>query len=287
MPYRNKSDESSMDKDGNNESIMDSDFIPLDDLVYAPLYAIAKSNQQLRADILQSIRAMGTSKQNGQEEVIHMNNINIAYDQIRPEGDDGYSVDNLQVQVPLLSMVPVTNLGVDKAEINFSTEVKAVDNPNTGERKINARICSPSQRESDFLPKISYKLQVSSIPATEGILRLTDALSSSQVAKKIGSTPIAISGDFGTDEQKNIIQKIKVLKAKIGKLNQLHQKISEMIDEQERLHQLSKDSFEEDTYEFDRDKYKMAQSNIINRIMEYKEEIMNMEISYGLDKDYE
>ncbi|MBR5636748.1 MAG: DUF2589 domain-containing protein [Pseudobutyrivibrio sp.] len=276
-----------MDKDGNNESIMDSDFIPLDDLVYAPLYAIAKSNQQLRADILQSIRAMGTSKQNGQEEVIHMNNINIAYDQIRPEGDDGYSVDNLQVQVPLLSMVPVTNLGVDKAEINFSTEVKAVDNPNTGERKINARICSPSQRESDFLPKISYKLQVSSIPATEGILRLTDALSSSQVAKKIGSTPIAISGDFGTDEQKNIIQKIKVLKAKIGKLNQLHQKISEMIDEQERLHQLSKDSFEEDTYEFDRDKYKMAQSNIINRIMEYKEEIMNMEISYGLDKDYE
>ncbi|MBP5594729.1 DUF2589 domain-containing protein [Pseudobutyrivibrio sp.] len=287
MPYRSKSDESSMDKDGNNESIMDSDFIPLDDLVYAPLYAIAKSNQQLRADILQSIRAMGTSKQNGQEEVIHMNNINIAYDQIRPEGDDGYSVDNLQVQVPLLSMVPVTNLGVDKAEINFSTEVKAVDNPNTGERKINARICSPSQRESDFLPKISYKLQVSSIPATEGILRLTDALSSSQVAKKIGSTPIAISGDFGTDEQKNIIQKIKVLKAKIGKLNQLHQKISEMIDEQERLHQLSKDSFEEDTYEFDRDKYKMAQSNIINRIMEYKEEIMNMEISYGLDKDYE
>lgn len=287
MPYRSKSDESSMDKDGNNESIMDSDFIPLDDLVYAPLYAIAKSNQQLRADILHSIRAMGTSKQNGQEEVIHMNNINIAYDQIRPEGDDGYSVDNLQVQVPLLSMVPVTNLGVDKAEINFSTEVKAVDNPNTGERKINARICSPSQRESDFLPKISYKLQVSSIPATEGILRLTDALSSSQVAKKIGSTPIAISGDFGTDEQKNIIQKIKVLKAKIGKLNQLHQKISEMIDEQERLHQLSKDSFEEDTYEFDRDKYKMAQSNIINRIMEYKEEIMNMEISYGLDKDYE
>ena len=287
MPYRSKSDESSMDKDGNNESIMDSDFIPLDDLVYAPLYAIAKSNQQLRADILQSIRAMGTSKQNGQEEVIHMNNINIAYDQIRPEGDDGYSVDNLQVQVPLLSMVPVTNLGVDKAEINFSTEVKAVDNPNTGERKINARICSPSQRESDFLPKISYKLQVSSIPATEGILRLTDALSSSQVAKKIGSTPIAISGDFGTDEQKKIIQKIKVLKAKIGKLNQLHQKISEMIDEQERLHQLSKDSFEEDTYEFDRDKYKMAQSNIINRIMEYKEEIMNMEISYGLDKDYE
>ena len=79
----------------------------------------------------------------------------------------------------------------------------------------------------------------------------------------------------------------KLLKAKIGKLNQLYHKIDDMIAEQDRLYQISKDAFEEDTYEFDRDKYLMAQSNIINRIMEYKEKIMNMEISYGLDKDYE
>lgn len=45
--------------------------------------------------------------------------------------------------------------------------------------------------------------------------------------------------------------------------------------------------FEEDTYEFDKDKYLMAQSNVINRIMEYQEQIMNMEIKYGLEKDYE
>ena len=60
-----------------------------------------------------------------------------------------------------------------------------------------------------------------------------------------------------------------------------------MIAEQERLYQMSKDAFEEDTYEFDKDKYLMAQSNIVNRIMEYEEDIMNMEIRYGLDKDYE
>ena len=59
-----------------------------------------------------------------------------------------------------------------------------------------------------------------------------------------------------------------------------------MMAEQERLHQISKDAFEEDTYEFDRDKYLMAQSNIINRVMEYQEQIMNMEIQYGLEKDY-
>lgn len=267
--------------------IMDNDFIPLDDLVYAPLHALAQSNHRLRAQIVDAIKGMGSSKQNGQEETIHLNNINIAYDQLRPEADEGYSVDSLQVQVPLLSIVPIANLNVDKAEIDFSTEIKAVNNEETGESRINARICAPSQRESDFLPKVSYKLQIASIPATEGILRLTDSLSASQVAKKLDTRPVAVSGDLGSDEQKNVLLETKKLKAKISRLKQLYQKISDMIAEQERLHQISKDAFEEDTYEFDRDKYLMAQSNVVNRIMEYQEQIMNMEIRYGLDKDYE
>lgn len=288
MPYKKGTAKGTSEPEGEKGKgeIMDNDFIPLDDLVYAPLHALAQSGHRLRAQIVDAIKSMGTSKQNGQEETIHLNNINIAYDQLRPE-EEGYSVDSLQVQVPLLSIVPIANLNVEKAEIDFSTEIKAVNNEETGETKINARICAPSQRESDFLPKVSYKLQISSIAATEGILRLTDALSASQVAKKMDSRPVAISGDLGSDEQKNVLAETKKLKAKISRLKQLHQKISDMIAEQERLHQISKDAFEEDTYEFDRDKYLMAQSNVVNRIMEYQERIMNMEIKYGLEKDYE
>ena len=289
MPYRNENtmEISEPEEEKRSAEIMDNDFILLDDLVYAPLHALAQSNHRLRAQIIEAIRAMGCSRQNGQEETVHLNNMNIAYDQLRPEADEGYSVDSLQVQVPLLSIVPVANLNVEKAEIEFSTEIKAVNNEETGVTGINARICAPSQRESDFLPKVSYKLHISSIPATEGILRLTDALSASQVAKKLDTRPVAVSGDLGSDEQKSVLLETKKLKAKISRLKQLHQKISDMIVEQERLHQISKDAFEEDTYEFDKDKYLMAQSNVVNRIMEYQEQIMNMEIKYGLDKDYE
>lgn len=139
MPYKEKPQETvPAEGEAKNGAIMDSDFIPIDDLVYAPLHALAKSNHRLRSEIVEAIRSMGTSKQVGQEEVIHLNNINIAYDQIRPEGEEGYSVDNLQVQVPLLSIVPVTNLGVEKAEIGFSTEIKAVNNEKTGETSKNA-----------------------------------------------------------------------------------------------------------------------------------------------------
>lgn len=288
MSYKEKSREGSPPcGETTDGTIMGSDFIPLDDLVYAPLHALAKSNHQLQAEIVGAIRGMGISRQIGEEEVIHLNNINIAYDQIRPEGEEGYSVDKLQVQVPLLSIVPVMNLGVEKAEIGFSTEIKAVKNEKTGETKINARICSPSQRESDFLPKVSYKLQITSIPATEGILRLTDALSANQVAKKTDTTPVAIGGDMGSEAQKNTVQKVRQLKAKISRLKQLHQKITDMIAEQERLHQMSRNALAEDTHEFDREKYRRAQLSIVNRIMEYEEEIMNLEITYGLDKDYE
>ncbi|MCD7836902.1 MAG: DUF2589 domain-containing protein [Lachnospiraceae bacterium] len=288
MPYKKGA---AMRENGQEEQesgeIMNNDFIPLDELVYAPLHALAQSGHRLRAQVVDAIKSMGTSKQNGQEETIHLNNINIAYDRLRPEAEEGYSVDSLQVQVPLLSIVPIANLNVEKAEIDFSTEIKAVNNEETGENIINARICAPSQRESDFLPKISYKLKLASIPSTEGLMRLTDSLNSSQVAKKLDTRPVAVSGDLGSDAQKNLLLETKKLKAKISRLKQLHQKISDMISEQERLHQISKDAFDEDTFEFDKDKYMMAQSNIVNRIMEYQEKIMNMEIKYGLEKDYE
>lgn len=268
-----------------SEAYKDSDFLPLDELVYAPLHALASSNQQLRAQVVDMIRDMGAIRQNGQEETVHLKNLNIAYDQIRPEGDDGYSVDNLQMQIPILSIVPLTNLNVEKAQIDFSTEIKAEAGENGG--RLLARICSPEQRDSDFLPRVNYKMQIQSLPATEGILRLTDLLSTNQIAKKTDTTPVAVDGNLGSQEQKDSWQEVRRLKGKIKKLKQLYQKISDLITEQERLEQISKNAFSEDTYDIDKDKYLMVQSHITNRIMEYQEKIMNREIKFGLEMDYE
>lgn len=265
-----------------SEKIMEDEYIPLVDLVYAPLYALAQSNHRLRAQVIDEIRSIGTSRQIGQEEIIQLKNINIAFDQLRPEPEEGCSVDSLQVQVPLLSIIPMTNLNVKKAEIDFSAEIKAMNNEETGEIVINARICAPEQRNSDFLPKVSYKMQIISLPATEGILRLTDALNSSQVAKQTDSRPVEANGGLASDEQKSRLAETKKLKNKINRLKQLHQKISDMIAEQERLEQISGD-----TRELDKNKYLTAQSEVINRIMEYEDQIIDMEIQKGLDKNYE
>lgn len=276
-----------MTDDGESEAAFkESDFIPLEDLVYAPLYALAKSNRQLRAQIIEAIQSMGTLQQNGQEQMIQLNNINIAYDQVRPESEEGYSVDKLQMQVPLLSIVPITNLNVERAEIDFSTEVKTVQGQG-GECAITARICSPEQRESDFLPRVSYRLKIRSLPATEGIMRLTDMLSSNQIAKKMDTTPVAVDGNLGSEEQKNTRQEISTIRAKMKKLKQLYQKISDMMTEMESIQQMDHGENVDQTRVFDKEKYLMAQADIANRIMEYQERIMDMELELGLERDYE
>lgn len=282
----NKNVNQEQDGTSQTQGYRESDFIPLDDLVYAPLHALAKSNHQLRSQVVEAIKDMGTSKHMGADEVINLESLNIAFNQVRPDGEEGYSVDNLQMEVPLLSIVPLTNLAVEKASVDFSTEVRA-EKEIDGNCRINARICSPEQRESDFLPRVSYKLEVKSTPAMEGILRLTDQLSSNQIAKRLDTTPVAVDGNLGSDEQKNMQSEINKLKEKVKRLKQLNQKITALMTEQEKLEQISQDIFAEDTREFDKEKYLMAQSNITNKIMDYQEQIMTREIEFGLYKDYE
>ena len=269
------------EKVDDESSIIDSDFILLDELVYAPLHSLAESNQRLRAHVIDAIKNMGSVRQNGQEEIIHLDNINIAYDQVRQEGDDGYSVDTLQLQVPLLSVVPVTNLMIEKAEIDFSTEVRS-DADKDGKIKINGRICSPEQRDSDYLPRVSYHMVIKSIPATEGIMRLTDLLSSNQMAKQLDTTPVTMDGNLSTDEQKSTWQEITDLRLNIKKLKQLYQKVTDTLAEQEKMYQISHDAYPEDTYEFDKEKYLKAQSDIMNHIMEAQEKIITLELANGL-----
>ncbi|MEY8393094.1 DUF2589 domain-containing protein [Lachnospiraceae bacterium] len=274
---------SGREKKNNDAGIMDNNFILLDELVYAPLHALAESNQKLRAHVIDFIKNMGSVKQNGQEEIIHLDNMNLAYDQVRQENEEGYSLDNLQVQIPLLSVVPITNLAVEKAEITFATEVRA-ENDTDGKVRINGRICSPEQRDSNFLPRVSYHMEVKSMPATEGVMRITDMLSSNQMAKQLDTTPVTMNGNLSTEEQKNTWQEISEFKSQVKKLKQLYQKVTENLKEQEKLYQISQDADPEETYSFHRQTYLKAQSDIMNRMMELQEKIMILELKNGLDE---
>lgn len=267
-----------------NGKYQEQEFIRLEELVYAPLHALVASNQQLRMEVLDAVRSMSEVRQQGKEEIFQLEHMKVGYDRISGEEDDNCHIDNLQMQIPLLSVIPLTGLSIEKAEISFSAEV-CVTAEQEGDYAVRARICSPEQRDSDFLPKVSYNLQVGSVPASEGILRLTDILSANQVVRQTDTTPVNMKGKQGTDEQKNIWKEIDRLRGKVKRLKSLFQKVQKMLQEQEKLYQISKEGFSENAYDYDRDKYLMVQTNIMNRIMKYQTQIMDFEIAYGLDKD--
>ena len=54
------SDKEQENKEQNNNQVLkNSDFIPLNDLVYAPLNALAKSNENLHTSIIEAIKKNG------------------------------------------------------------------------------------------------------------------------------------------------------------------------------------------------------------------------------------
>ena len=286
MPRKQNAEKNSSAKEKppleDSSEVLSSEFIALDDLVYAPLHALAESNLRLHSHIIETVKNMGNVKQDGADEIVKLENMKIAYNQIHGDGDDGYSIDNMQLDVPLLSIVPVTNMNVEKAEIEFSAEIRAVSEKD-GVKKINARISSPEKRESDFLPRVSYKMSITSLPATEGFLRISDLMSANQLAKKTDTTPVNINGVLSDNSQKDSWKKLSVVKTNIKTLKQLYQKVEDILSEQQRLHQISDEAFSDDTFFIDETQYKKILSDIANKIMEFQEQILSLEVQNGFD----
>ena len=280
----NENGNQSNENDYGKGNILDSDFINLDDLVYAPLHALAESNHKLRSEVINNIQSMANTDNKNNEEIYELKKINIAYNQVRADVDDSYSVDKLQVQVPLLSIVPVTNLGIEEAEIGFSTEVRTQENLDKTERKFEARVCSPEQRNSDFLPRVSYKMKVKSIPATEGIMRLVDALSANQVAKKLESQIISPNGNSTDRTTNEDVASINNLKNKVTKLRLLYSKVSDALDEMEQLNKI-KSTNKNSEEGYDKNFFENKKTDIVNEILRYKDMIMKKEISCAMQDD--
>lgn len=255
---------------------IDNDFIRLNDLVYAPLEALADSNIQLQRSALQAIQEMGTVKQDGEETVIHLNNTNLAYEHIKPEQGDGYSVENIQLQVPTISLVPFSSLNVQKAEIGFSTEIRVVNNKEK-EYQINARICSPEQRESDFLPKVSYKMKVESIPATEGLLRILDMLGTSHVAKQLESRTLSTDGDVQSEDMQLLYQEKAEIRSRIRELKKLHNTISKRMSQIQNMSDSLEKEMSEDVSE-KMDTLRNVKTEIVQEIMHLELELTEKDV---------
>lgn len=215
--------------------VMDNDFMPLQELVYASLQALEESNIRLHNHAINTIKRLTSNTATNADDIIHLKNLSLAFDQIHPD-DDGYCLDKMQLDIPLLSIISLTNLAIEKAEIDFSAEI-CTEIDNDGKKVINARVTSPEQRDTDHLPHISYKITVASEPGTEGLLRITDIMNTNQIARKTDSTPVSLSGELADESQKKNWKEINHLKTNVKRLTRLYSKISEIFSAQKNIRQ--------------------------------------------------
>lgn len=248
-----------------------SQFLPLDELVYAPLEAVALSNMNLSTSLIDNIKSLATVKHIGNEEVLFLKKLNIEYDKLHPSGNNDTYIEKVEMEVPLLSLIQIPSLNIKNAEVDFQAEVAVLED-GKNKKNIVGRICSPQTRTTDELPKIEYKIKLKSASVTEGYMRITDALDSSPVSKKLEAYPLTSSRNIPEALQASFDLK-RNLQKQADILHGLYNDISNFIKENETATELT------DNCEFDKQKYQDIKQNILTKIMEIKKVLLENKIS--------
>ena len=250
-----------------------SQFFPLDELVYAPLKSVALSNMGLSTSFIDNIKSLGTVKHIGNEEVLFLKKLNIEYDKLHPSENNDTYIEKVEMQVPLLSLIQIPSLNIKNAEIGFHAEV-AVSEYQKSQKSIVARICSPQTRKTDELPKIEYKIKLKSAGVTEGYMRITDALDTNPVSKKLGASPLTSTQTVPETLQASFDQK-RNLQKQADILHGLYNDISEFIKENEAAN----NSFFIEDKEFNKQKYENMKQDILAKILKIKEAMLENKIT--------
>lgn len=168
--------------------------VELKELVYAPLSAISAANIRLSSNIVDFLATTGDmgADQNGKP-VVQLGTIQMQYEKLRNDADEGTVADYIGLEVPLLSIYPISTLKVSKTKVSFDTEIQDVEMSDDG-AKIYTRVCSKKQRDGANAAKISYEVELESVSVPEGLARFIDTLNSQVIPKLLTSKPLDGSG---------------------------------------------------------------------------------------------
>lgn len=211
-----------------NNTTTENKFTSLKDLVEAPLLAIAGSNVTLGKSIVDYIQTSGTQTTIYNEKVTVLENINLGYQQVKQGDNHTQVIEDMALQVPLLSIMPISNLQIKKAKIDFNAEVRGVEDENHN-IYYQARVCAPESRSTDYLSKIHFEIEVESSDMSEGMARCMDVLNLHQIPKKIDTRPIDATGNVLNEKKQESFEKKNQLMKEMNDTNIAIRKLEDFI----------------------------------------------------------
>ncbi len=159
---------------------MENLFLPIDDLVFAPVNAIKEADIHLSNGILKQIATF--SEQEDESEpipVMKLKNIKFLYERAKSD-DEGEKIETMGLTVPTASIVPLSALQICHSAVKFHLELKAGCGAD-GTLSLLGKPASAQRRKTDFLPKMSFHIKTECAPLPEGVARLIDVLDINQI----------------------------------------------------------------------------------------------------------
>lgn len=255
--------------------------LSLEELIYASIQPLAASNQRLQMHILEEIQAVSQVEQRQDQKVARLKNLHVAYDKLRSDGEGASRLEQMELQLPLLSLVSLSQLAVDKAKVAFHAEVVS-ESDGQGGTQLRGRVSTSKERKISPLSRISYEIELSSIPVAEGLMRLTDLLDISPVAREVGETLLDSSGRPRSEQEQALHSQVRERKEKIRQLQGLYQKVQEFSEERERLAQLCTGASDGQPCRRDNKFAQTAQREMVQRIIQEQEKLIRMEVEQEL-----
>lgn len=218
-------------KDKEKNNAVSNQFVNLSELLYTPLQAVAQSNMKLGTSVMDLIASTGDISPTDAENTVHLKTINLAYEQINNDSVSGKVIEEIGLRVPMISLMPISNLQIKKSKIAFDVEIKKIrKNKKTNHYDLESRICSSSKHSrKDGLPRLSFEMELESAPISEGLARFIDVLNVNPIPETLSSHHVDDNGEIITGEKAAFFQEMKELKIKEARLNVTGEKLTGLI----------------------------------------------------------
>lgn len=175
--------------------------IELNDLVYAPLQAVSYANIQLSENIVDFLSATGDPSTDAHgKTTINLRTVQMMYEQMRNDADDNAVADSISLEVPLLSIYPLSTLKVAKSKVSFGAKVRDIHSVD-GQPKIMAELSGGAVKGKAGAPQINFEVELEGVPAAEGLARFVDTLNSNSLPKHLARRPLDEKGNKLTGQQ--------------------------------------------------------------------------------------
>jgi len=212
-----------MEKRGNKHNAVE-----LRDLVYAPLHAVSEANMRLSSNIVDFLASTGDlSTDNAGNPTVHLHTMQMQYQQLRNDAEENTVAERIGLEIPLLSIYPLSSLKVSKTKVAFDVEVKGMKSVGDAV-KIYTQVCSKKQRDNANHGRFSFEVELESVPVSEGLARFVDTLNAQSTPKRLHTKPLDESGNVLTgkeladyNQRMELIEREKELNEKLNEIREM------------------------------------------------------------------